>query len=96
LNREKTKSGIRKVNSSPLMPKASIALALMLVMFGGTPYTTQSAMASQTATTTTAETQPTLTPEQEQRNSIHNTPVAITQSLDHGEMQVNGIVYTPR
>jgi PKD repeat protein len=50
-----------------------------------------------TSTTTLVPEQPPLTSqEREQRDRIENTTVAITQNLEHGEKQVNGIVYTPR
>ena len=48
------------------------------------------------AETTTATTGPLTPEEREEQNRLQNVTSAITRNLQQGEMEVNGIVYTPR
>jgi PKD repeat protein len=81
--------------------KASV-LALLLLMVASVLFVAPSSAMAQpqqtTATTTesTATTGP-LTPQDvRDQNRLQNVTTAITRNLQQGEMQVNGIVYTPR
>jgi PKD repeat protein len=49
-----------------------------------------------TGETTTGETGPLTPEEREEQNRLQNVTSAITRNLQQGEMEVNGIVYTPR
>ena len=88
--------------SSSLAGKASV-LALSLLMVTSVLFVTpSSAMAQpqQTTTATTTESTATtgpLTPQElREQNRLSNVTTIITRNLQQGEMQVNGIVYTPR
>jgi hypothetical protein len=74
-----------------------LSLSLMLLV-GGILFTApSSAMAQQQQTTGTAPTAAPLTPEEQlEQDRLQRTTAAITQNLEQGQKQVNGIVYTPR
>jgi hypothetical protein len=74
-----------------------LSLSLMLLV-GGILFTApSSAMAQQQQTTGTAPTTAPLTPEEQlEQDRLQRTIAAITQNLEQGQKQVNGIVYTPR
>ena len=88
----------RKHKSSWLTGKASVlSLSLMLLVGGILLTAPSSAMAQQQPTTGTAPTTPPLTPEEQRDQArLQRTTTAITQNLEQGQKQVNGIVYTPR
>jgi hypothetical protein len=65
------------------------------ILFAG-PSTAMAQQQQQQQTTTTAETSPLTPEEREEENRLQNVTTAITRNLQQGEMQVNGIVYTPR
>jgi hypothetical protein len=93
--------------SSSLTKKASVVVTLLLIItiVAGTILTAPSlSMAQQqqqqqttTGTATTAPTTAPLTPEeQRQQDRFVRITTAITQNLQQGQKQINGIVYTPR
>ena len=99
-------SGGKNSNSS-IKQKAAV-LSLMLLMIGG--ILIASSFSSDGSTDTAANNNrnndndriyraatSTLTPqERQEQNRLTNVTTAITRNLQQGEMQVNGIVYTPR
>lgn len=94
--------------SSSLTKKASVVVTLLLIItiVAGTILTAPSlSMAQQqqqqqqttTGTTTAAPTTAPLTPEEQQeQDRLKRVTTAITQNLEQGQKQINGIVYTPR
>ena len=74
-----------------------LSLSLILLV-GGILFTApSSAMAQQQQTTGTAPTTAPLTPEEQlEQDRLQRTTTAITQNLEQGQKQINGIVYTPR
>ena len=69
-----------------------------MLLVGGILFTAPlSAMAQQQQTTGTAPTTAPLTPEEQlEQDRLQRTTTAITQNLEQGQKQINGIVYTPR
>jgi hypothetical protein len=69
-----------------------------MLLVGGILFTApSSAVAQQQQTTGTAPTTAPLTPEEQlEQDRLQRTTTAITQNLEQGQKQVNGIVYTPR
>jgi hypothetical protein len=88
----------KKHKSSLLRGKASVLSLSLMLLVGGILFTApSSAMAQQQQTTGTAPTTAPLTPqEQLEQDRLQRTTAAITQNLEQGQKQVNGIVYTPR
>src|SRR5215211_7024772 len=94
--------------SSSLTKKASVVVTLLLIItiVAGTILTAPSlSMAQQqqqqqqttTGTGTAAPTTAPLTPEEQlEQDRMQRTTAAITQNLQQGQKQINGIVYTPR
>jgi PKD repeat protein len=94
--------------SSSLTKKASVVVTLLLIItiVAGTILTAPSlSMAQQqqqqqqttTGTGTAAPTTAPLTPEEQlEQDRMQRTTTAITQNLEQGQKQINGIVYTPR
>jgi hypothetical protein len=86
--------------SSSVTKKGSVLKLLMMTMFAGILFATPSlsmAQQQQQTTTGTAPTTAPLTPEeQREQDRLNRTTTAITQNLQQGQKQVNGIVYTPR
>jgi PKD repeat protein len=94
--------------SSSLTKKASVVVTLLLIItiVAGTILTAPSlSMAQQqqqqqqttTGTGTAAPTTAPLTPEEQlEQDRMQRTTAAITQNLEQGQKQINGIVYTPR
>jgi len=81
-----------------LTGKESVLSLSFMLLVGGILFTApSSAMAQQQQTTGTAPTTEPLTPkEQLEQDRLQRTTAAITQNLEQGQKQVNGIVYTPR
>jgi PKD repeat protein len=102
LNNEKINGRGREIRKSPSSPtgKASVLSMMVLVLVGAIlfagPSTAMAQQQQQQQTTTTAETSPLTPEEREEENRLQNVTTAITRNLQQGEMQVNGIVYTPR
>ena len=72
--------------SSSLTEKASVLITLLL-MVAGILFAAPSAMAQQIP----------LTPQElEQQNRLQNVIAATTRNLEQGEIEVNGVVFTPR
>ena len=98
------KGGKHKSQTSSLLRgKASLLSMMTLLMVGVVLFTAPStAMAQEqqqqtsAAETTTATTGPLTPEEREEQNRLQNVTSAITRNLQQGEMEVNGIVYTPR
>ena len=69
-----------------------------MLLVGGILFTAPlSAMAQQQQTTGTAPTTAPLTPEEQlEQARLQRTTAAITQNLEQGQKEINGIVYTPR
>ena len=97
-------------NKDSSLTKKALAVVTLLIMamVAGILFTAPSiSMAQQqqqtttgttgAAPTTTAPTTPPLTPEEQQEQArLQRTTTAITQNLEQGQKQINGIVYTPR
>jgi hypothetical protein len=92
-------------NDGGIKQKAWILSLIGLIVVGGgvlaAPSAAMAQPTSQTTTTTestaTATTTSPLTPEElREQNRLQNVTDAITRNLQQGEMQVNGVVYTPR
>ena len=82
--------------SSSLTGKASV-LSLSLLIVASVLFAAPSSAMAQQQTTTELPTTAPLTPEEQQeQDRLQNVTTAITRNLQQGEMQVNGIVYTPR
>jgi hypothetical protein len=89
----------KKHKSSLLRGKGSVLSLSLILLVGGILFTApSSAMAQQQQTTTgTAPTTAPLTPEEQlEQDRLQRTTAAITQNLEQGQKQINGIVYTPR
>jgi PKD repeat protein len=69
-------------------------LSLSLLMVASVLFAAPSAMAQQTTTAPT--TQPLTLQEQQEQDRFQRTTAAITQNLEQGQKQVNGVVYAPR
>jgi PKD repeat protein len=86
--------------ASSVTKKASAVTLLMMTMVAGILFAAPSlslAQQQQQTTTGTAPTTAPLTPEEQQeQDRLQRTTAAITQNLQQGQKQVNGIVYTPR
>src|SRR5918994_1816593 len=93
--------------ASSVTKKASAVTLLTIVLIAGVIFAAPSlSMAQQqqqqttTGTTGTATTAPTTAPltpeEQRQQDRFVRITTAITQNLEQGQKQINGIVYTPR
>jgi hypothetical protein len=98
LTGEEETSERRKHKSSLLRGKASVLSLSLMLLVGGILFTApSSAMAQQQQTTGTAPTTAPLTPEEQlEQDRLQRTTTAITQNLEQGQKQINGIVYTPR
>src|SRR5215217_454414 len=86
-------------NDRGIKRRASI-LSLILLMVGGgvlaAPSTLTSTTMAQQTTAPETTTRPLTEEELREQNRLQNVTDAITRNLQQGEMQVNGIVYTPR
>ena len=91
--------------ASAVTKKASAVVKLLIttlvasVVFAA-PSLSMAQQQQQTTTGTATTTAPTITPltpeEQQEQDRLRRTNAAITQTLQQGQKQVNGIVYTPR
>ncbi len=84
--------------SSFLTGKSSVlTLSLMVLLIGTILFAAPSAAMAQQQQATTAPTTEPLTPEEQlEQARLQRTTAAITQNLEQGQKQINGIVYTPR
>ena len=92
--------------ASSVTKKASAVTLMVITMIAGTIFAAPSlSMAQQqqqqtttgTAATTAAPTAAPLTPEEQlEQDRLQRITTAITQNLEQGQKQINGIVYTPR
>jgi hypothetical protein len=96
LTREETNQ--RRKHKSPLFTgKASVLSLSLIVLVGGILFTAPSSAMAQQQTTGTAPTTAPLTPEEQlEQARLQRTTTAITQNLEQGQKEINGIVYTPR
>jgi PKD repeat protein len=107
-----TTSNKASSSSSSLTKKASaiVTLLLIITIVAGTIFAAPSLSMAQQQTqhqqtttgttiapTTAASTTPPLTPEEQlEQDRMQRTTAAITQNLQQGQKQINGIVYSPR
>jgi hypothetical protein len=91
----------RRKHKFPLFTgKASVLSLCLILLIGGILFTAPSTAMAQQQQTTTGATAPTTAPltpeEQREQDRLQRTTTAITQNLQQGQKQINGIVYTPR
>ena len=100
-----TTTASNKASSSATKKASAVLTLLIITMVAGTIFAAPSLSLAQqqqqqqttTGTTTAAPTTAPLTPEEQlEQDRLQRITTAITQNLEQGQKQVNGIVYTPR